>query len=482
MQLRGELVDEVPPGGSNEAIIDSSSRTLQRHRRTEDFLLAFFRSLDGNKVRYCVLHSWEELPHQLSSDLDVAVHPDDRAKLAAAFQELCDAGYDIIQIINYFILAYAFQFCWWDASAMSSIAIDVIFKHQRGPFIKPGAKEIVAGRRRHGSFWIPSSDSEFTYLLARKTYKGSVSAEQERRLNTLISQLGVSRARELADKLFRPQLTTRILHACANATLDQLLPKIRKQASRAAFTRNPISLSWEAIREKVRLICRWFQPTGLFIAALGPDGSGKSTLIQNLIQQIGPLWRDHKLFHWRPMLLWRGKSTRDTTQPHSVPPRSSLASSIRALAHLLDYWFGYWFVIRPFTARTGLVIFDRYFDDMLVDPRRYRYGGPLWLLRILQLLVPRPDLTLVLDAPEEIVLARKQEVEPTETQRQRKLYLQCARDGASMRIINTTGSISLVTDDAVRAITQYLARRVEHQNRSWFGPIPSAQCSPATRP
>ena len=42
-----------------------------------DFLGCLFASLDASNVRYCVLHSWEDLPDHLPSDLDLAVHPDD---------------------------------------------------------------------------------------------------------------------------------------------------------------------------------------------------------------------------------------------------------------------------------------------------------------------------------------------------------------------------------------------------------------------
>ena len=35
----------------------------------KDFLSSLFKELDTSQIRYCVLHSWEELPDKLSSDL-----------------------------------------------------------------------------------------------------------------------------------------------------------------------------------------------------------------------------------------------------------------------------------------------------------------------------------------------------------------------------------------------------------------------------
>jgi thymidylate kinase len=127
-----------------------------------------------------------------------------------------------------------------------------------------------------------------------------------------------------------------------------------------------------ALREGVRLIRRWMRPTGLFVVVMGPDGVGKSTLIEQLVEALEPAFGGHKRFHWRPMLLWRRKSTQDTTKPHSLPPHGLWSSMARLWAHVLDYSLGYWVVIRPLLTRSHLVIFDRYYDDVLIDPTRYR--------------------------------------------------------------------------------------------------------------
>jgi len=59
---------------------------------------------------------------------------------------------------------------------------------------------------------------------------------------------------------------------------------------------------------------------------------------------------------------------------------------------------------------------------LAVDPRRYRYGGPLWMARLLGRMVPRPDLMFVLVADPEIIQARKAEVPLAETSRQVEEY------------------------------------------------------------
>ena len=70
---------------------------------------------------------------------------------------------------------------------------------------------------------------------------------------------------------------------------------------------------------------------------------------------------------------------------------------------------------------------------MLVDPRRYRYGGAMWLARWVGKIIPKPDLWILLDAPAEVLQKRKQEVPPEETARQRRAYLCISHDLKGVR-------------------------------------------------
>jgi thymidylate kinase len=469
-----QMASEIVEHGDHFIHSARDSSGLTRSRK--DFLSSLFSSLDCNQVRYCVLHSWEELPQNLSSDLDIAVHPQDDRNLVSVFRLLQKKGYWLVQVINYFVEAYCFRFLWFEGSAINSVAVDVIFQRQRGVLMAPSVKLLVSGRRRYGAFWVPTPEAEFAYLLARKTWKGTAPVPQQRRLNLLVAQLGRPRAEKLAGELFLGTLKVRVVEACASGRLNPLLAQIKAQAWETSLVRNPLRLMADLLSDRLRLVRRWLQPTGLLLAVMGPDGAGKSTLIEHLVQAIGPAFDRHRVFHWRPMLLGRRKTTRDTTRPHSLTPHGLWWSVTRLFVHLLDYWLGYWLVVRPVLARSGLVVFDRYFDDMLIDAKRYRYGGPLWLVRMLRPLIPQPDLTLVLDATEEAILSRKQEVDLAELQRQRQLYARCTDGSSSTRVINATDSISQVTAAAVTTVVAHLFQRFERQRgRGRFGPTRDAR-------
>jgi thymidylate kinase len=106
------------------------------------------------------------------------------------------------------------------------------------------------------------------------------------------------------------------------------------------------------------------------------------------------------------------------------------------------------------------VLHDRHLVDALVDPKRYRYSGPMWLLRLIWWFVPRPDLIILLDAPPEVLQARKQEVSFEESARQRKAYRSLVGRMVNGHIVDAARPL----DEVVRAVNDlilhYLSARV----------------------
>ena len=429
-----------------------------------NFLRILFDLLDDYAVRYCVLHSWAELPYRLASDLDIAVHPDDRSKLAAAITALSDAGYCPIQCFHYSIGAFYFVFAWHTSDGFGFGCVDMLFEHWRSGLLVSTAKNITASRRWCNGFWTASPDSELSYLLAKRTWKGTATTAQAQRIKSLVQTLGPIKAETLANDIFLMPWIQRVLAACLGTDLPSALNGIRRIPWLTAFAKHPLRLATFVARDVYRRGCRWIKPTGLLIAVLGTDGTGKSTLIAHLRSQFAPAFRRVKQFHWAPRLIVPRRDVAPRTNPHLKPARGAILSCCFLLTVVLDYWIGYLLSLRTLRARSGLILFDRYFHDLLIDPQRYRYGGPPWLARWMTSLVPPPDFVVTLDADERAIAERKGELPLEEISRQRQQYKGLQFPGSEWIVVNTEKGEESTLDDVSSAIIEHLARRFESRH------------------
>lgn len=457
-QFTGMIV-HAAVGGTEE---DSSGP------RSADFLRRLFRYLDESGTRYCVLHSWRNLPDELASDLDIAVHPEDRVRLGGTFRRLSQDGFPPIQLINHNVNGYYFVFCWHSGRALRTAAVDVIFEHRRRGLISAGGAEVTATRERYRELWVASPSTEFSYLLQKKAAKGKVKPEQAARLRELVIHLGRSRAEIIGQEMFPAKWSQDLVSACLDETLPKILPRAQKLSWVTAVTRHPANLVRYLTGDAKRMLNRWKSPNGVLVAILGPDGVGKSSVIQSLSNQIGSAFWGKRYFHWRPELLMRRGLAAPVTDPHAKPLRSPLTSSFYLTAFLLDYLLGYAFVLRQLKPRSYLLLFDRYFYDVLVDPKRIRFGGPAWLAKLYAGLVPTPDLVFILDADMETILARKSEVPFGELNRQREAFRCLPIEASRVHRISGQASREEVAYQVAATVADYMARRFAVRHPEWL--------------
>jgi thymidylate kinase len=200
---------------------------------------------------------------------------------------------------------------------------------------------------------------------------------------------------------------------------------------------------------------------GLRVLLGGPDGAGKSSLAA----AVG-LDRRHKLVvHWRPGVLPRPGSlfgdgaAAPVTNPHAFDPHGPVISAMRLVYFLTDFWAGESWRVRPAERRGCLVVIERGWWDMAVDPRRYRLSVPPGLVLAIGRLIPKPDLLLVLDAPAEVLASRKQELPTEELDRQRRVWLDLTIPGAEKVVLDATKPLDKVVADAREVIVAHLERR-----------------------
>ena len=187
------------------------------------------------------------------------------------------------------------------------------------------------------------------------------------------------------------------------------------------------------------------------VALCGIDGVGKSTQAANLVawaRERG-LNADVLWCRWDPLLARpairllnrysRGGTTGGTGSEHER--RRGLKRRVLSVAPLraawrslmvLDYGIRTGVRVRRARRRLDLLVLDRYWHDVIVD---LSAGGEMAKPpRLLTLLLPRADLVLVLELPEEEAIVRQPDaLDLTHLRQRRQLYDVLARQpGAAL--------------------------------------------------
>ena len=424
-----------------------------------------FQYFDQDGVNYVIVGDIRGYPDELCGDIDIVTDFPSLTLEQQTLLRFCnDHGIKVVQVLQHEQSAWYYVLAWFDETGrLITINPDICCDYFRYGKLFLKADEVVADRLRTGQekneslgLFAPPPAKGFIYYLLKKIDKGDL---DKRHGDFLSWQWNRDVEGGMAQiTRFWPSLEVSML-AKAASTNDW--DPIRNEISRfQSLLRRSLSFSithWR--RENLRKIRRVLQPTGLFIVFLGSDGSGKSTIIGQMQRDLAALFRRTNVYHLRPRFGRKVTDEVPISRPHGQTPRSSLFSLLKLLLYLTDYLLGYIFVIWPRTIRSTLILFDRYFFDALIDPKRLRYGGPEWFVRLLAKCIPLPDLVIYLDAPTAVLLSRKQELTPSEIDRQRVAYLNLIKNLHDAYKVDASRPLHEVITDVERIVVDFMADR-----------------------
>jgi thymidylate kinase len=274
--------------------------------------------------------------------------------------------------------------------------------------------------------------------------------------------------------MFGRRCATKLTAVCQEGKFESLKPLgklMRREVIIRGLLRNPIKTIKDVARYFTWRSREYLKPNGIMVALLGPDGSGKGTLIMEAQTTITHLLHNQiRTFHWRPkflptlgsLLLGRKDSDAPVDNPHAKKPSGLFISILRLAYYTADYVLGYWLVIRPYLGRKAMaVIFDRYFYDYFTDSIRFRVSLPDWIINLFSIFVHEPDLIIVLSADPHITNQRKPELPAEEINRQIVRMKEIAKRFKNVEYIDTSGEIEeskqLVIHAIVKAVLKHMA-------------------------
>lgn len=217
-------------------------------------------------------------------------------------------------------------------------------------------------------------------------------------------------------------------------TLDGLLRMRLLQVRKNFMLKNgiPVEALFRAVFSWCRtLVTRLFHPPGDFIVMIGPDGSGKSTLINMIQEECQRMYPGISSFHLFPKLKIFSSIDKKSRQRWEL--RQSFGKGEQALrnqsfglgpsiARLIYLWLrfsaGYFFLVIPKKLKGELVIADRWCFDLIIDPGSKGIRLPNWIIRPFFFFIPKPSGNLLLLGSPAIFASRKEDLSADEIQRQ----------------------------------------------------------------
>ena len=405
--------------------------------------------LDRMGVTWCLMHA---CPEEESGDIDLIVPADFLAREShAAIAELArrlDARrvLHLRDAADYVVFVQpspvADRIACGSARPPAMLALHLHTDvESRGRLLIRGER-VLAGRRRECGAWVPQPAVEFAAVLGLRLVKTSIQPRHAQRLARLAAEdpAGVKREVEM---LLGAEDARCVIDAARSQKWDPLnadLPRLRRVVLRRAARRHPLHLMRRRAMSGLRRAMRTMQPSraerGLSVVVLGPDGSGKSSVVDALASRLAPVFAGVERRSFPPALRQRPDAA-TRSDPQAAPPRSPMSSAVRAVAYWWAHaWAAHVGVLTPKLLNNRLILHDRHLMDTTVDPRRYRYGGSLALLWAVVKASPRPDLVILLDAPAGVVQARKGELTLAETRRQLDAYRKLVGGLACGRLVD----------------------------------------------
>ncbi|WP_430906526.1 hypothetical protein [Maribacter sp. 2-571] len=373
----------------------------------------FLDYLLDNNVPYRITNGYQSIIDNLDdgdSDYDILLKKKDFEHVEEIVEGFCNkTDYKIVQIYHQKVLAKNIFI--YDFKNDDILNLDFYGEVSRQNILILKETSVFATHRKLEGISILEPSQEFIQYLVKKVDKGKLSEEVFLYLKELFDR-EPDQCSEYLVRFFEKE-SKRLKMAFIEG--DFSFPHKNVASLKLDFVNNTRNTRIFTFENGFRILKRIFRPTGFVVSFLGPDGSGKSTIIDGLSRETIP-FRRSDYFHLKPFP--QKESTKIVSDPQGKVPYSMLISLVKISAFLIQYNMGWLKNVLRLKIQSSLVVFDRYYDDLLVDPKRYRLGVTGFFARFVRYLIPKPNVFFVLTGNAERIHERKKEVTLNELKRQ----------------------------------------------------------------
>ncbi|MAD12581.1 MAG: hypothetical protein CMC04_07670 [Flavobacteriaceae bacterium] len=382
------------------------------------YLSDIFLKLSDLKIRYAVLRGYENLPYEVSHDIDFGVHPDEIDLMIIQLQDISiKHGFKTVYMSERMgikqVFFYKQGYClkidlWYDFSYKGLKYLDI--------------NSILRKTKYHNGIKVLKEDAEVLISFIKEFLHNKKIRTDK--IEILKNKLQKS-CFEGFESLYLSENNFRDFSSYILQSKMDLKVESRRFVKTLFFKNLKINGFFKTMNNLMIYIYKFLKDAlkkkGFFIVIIGPDGSGKTTISKLILDEVkNKKSRFEKKYYLHGRFgiipnLSRIKGIKENTKQISFKKtdgEESLNHSksrifIYMLYYLADFLLGRMILIKLKYSNT-IIVADRFYYDYFYQDSFNNY--PIFMKNLYKLLAPKPDLFVYLNANPEKIYIRKPEL------------------------------------------------------------------------
>ncbi|WP_303072334.1 hypothetical protein [Bacteroides fluxus] len=450
--------------------------------KSNNYLEQILEILTNSGLDYCIQNGYEDMPNSFPTDVDIFYRNANEKQIDLIVEKITKETK--LLVIQKVAMGY-YHFVYWLTPRIPEphFKLELDFQSELSRKTMPHyflPNKLLDRKIKYNGFFIPSPIDEIIYTIMRRTVKHNFTAKHLKTIQKayLTNPLEI---KEGLQKELPQNIIDNIIDLIQGSSSEDFEKYYKSfyeyvcSQSKKNTTINKRLSQWKYNILRM-LPLRFFNPCGMDIALLAPDGGGKSTILEALKNYEIISFESVERKYIRPGMFQNigqykpnaQPEMTDNPNPHGRKPDSVFKSWIRFLIYLIDFTLGYLVKVVPLKWKRHLVVFDRYYYDYYVDMYRYHYSLPKWVPNFFSFIIPNPTITFVLYASADVIYNRKKELTLEETERQCEAFKKVASKVKNAILVDVDRPIEEIVQDIAQSIVD---RRVQLTQKKLFSQL-----------
>lgn len=420
------------------------------------FLDNLFLLFENNKIRYVILRNYQSLPDFLDkgSDIDFLIDLESYKNIEKTLRSIPNLII-LISVNRLYVKEFICSF-----NGVLCLKLDFHPYEQWKGAIYLTNDDVLNQREKYKNFYIPSRFHQgIISLFSSMLHGGFIKLRYANSIKTSFSD-NEDKIRTQHKKYGAKSIEALIRYSKNQIREDELIKYRKYILSNICFYNIKtnfigfLNRLYVYIKDEIKLRIK---PKGLFLGFVGVDGSGKSTVIDKLIENVTNIVRDDRVvvYHLFPGSIRKNDFS---VNPYSKREYSLIIGFLKEIYLLSKYWLNTFKLINTL-SRTKMVIMDRLNYDIIVDPKRFRIKK-LFLKEFFNRLIYSADVVFYCKADPLTIFNRKSELSLDEIERQQLILSEFLIKNKNWIEINTNDPNPYsAANQVIVAVARFLIKR-----------------------